>query len=234
VSKKLGETVLGWFVVREDAGGEDDAAQEVEAPVPDPDPVAAVDRAQRRRPAPPPPPADNAPPSVRLPGKVPQVPAGASFDAKVFTGVYSAANISGEEQARVDKTAALLSSLPSEASHAVKRQIVEASLAAFGIPVDEIIEAGVQEIQALEAYIQHGERHTQNVLGDARARTEKLAKDINEIKKLMELQLTSQQDLVRATNQQKLRVQSVLEFFGQEAIAKVVRDSPKLVEPNPQ
>ncbi len=230
MSKKIGETVLGWFVVRENDGAEEDLAEEAKA-APAPDPVAMVDRVQRRRPPPVPAPADDAPPSVRLPGKVPQVPAGATFGTKVFTGVYSAANISAEEQGRVDKAAALLGSLPNEASQAVKRQIVEASLAAFGIPVDEIIEAGVQQIQALEAYIQHGERHTQNVLGDARARTEKLANEINEIKKLMELQLTSQQDLVRATNQQKLRVQGVLEFFGQEAIAKVVRESPKLVEP---
>jgi hypothetical protein len=28
-------------------------------------------------------------------------------------------------------------------------------------------------------------------------------------------------------------VQKVLEFFGQEAVARVVRDSPKLVEPPP-
>ena len=29
----------------------------------------------------------------------------------------------------------------------------------------------------------------------------------------------------------KLKVQIVLEFFGQEAVAKVVKESPKLVEP---
>ena len=34
-----------------------------------------------------------------------------------------------------------------------------------------------------------------------------------------------------ACNQKKLEVQRVLEFFGQEAVAKVVRESPKLVEP---
>ena len=29
----------------------------------------------------------------------------------------------------------------------------------------------------------------------------------------------------------KLEVQRVLEFFGQEAVARVVRDSPKLLDP---
>ncbi len=47
----------------------------------------------------------------------------------------------------------------------------------------------------------------------------------------MELQVQSQRALVSATNAQKLRVQPVLEFFGQEAVARVVRESPKLVEP---
>jgi hypothetical protein len=40
----------------------------------------------------------------------------------------------------------------------------------------------------------------------------------------------TQESLARSTNEQKLRVQSVLEFFGQEAVARVVRESPKLVE----
>ena len=54
--------------------------------------------------------------------------------------------------------------------------------------------------------------------------------EIAEIKKLMELQVGTQESLARATNEQKLRVQSVLEFFGQEAVARVVRESSKLVE----
>ena len=37
--------------------------------------------------------------------------------------------------------------------------------------------------------------------------------------------------LTAGCNQKKLEVQRVLEFFGQEAVAKVVRESPKLVEP---
>jgi hypothetical protein len=50
------------------------------------------------------------------------------------------------------------------------------------------------------------------------------------VKKLMELQVKTQQGLVRSTNDQKLRVQSVLEFFGEDAVARVVQESPKLVE----
>ena len=93
-----------------------------------------------------------------------------------------------------------------------------------------IIETGAQEIQALDAFIKHGEQHTQSVLLDARARVQKLETEIAEIRKLMEQQVNTQMALTKASNEQKLRVQTVLEFFGQEAVARVVRESPKLVE----
>ena len=44
-------------------------------------------------------------------------------------------------------------------------------------------------------------------------------------------QVAAQYALTQACNQQKLRVQEVLEFFGQEAVARVVSQSPKLHEP---
>lgn len=214
--KGLGETVLGWFVVRE--GGDDDDAT----------PEELIEKYGKKQP--PPPPEEAAPPSVRLQGNVPQVAAGQAPDAAVFPQVYRAAKISDEEQQRVDKALALLQSLPTETPKDIRKQIVEASLKAFAIPIDQIIETSAQEIQALEAYIQHGERHTQSVLQDANAQLEKLAAHITEIKKLMEMQVKTQQSIVRAANEQKLRVQTVLEFFGQEAVARVVKDSPKLVE----
>ena len=40
--------------------------------------------------------------------------------------------------------------------------------------------------------------------------------------------MQEQQAVVRACNEQKLGVQQVLEFFGQEAVARVVRESPRL------
>ena len=37
---------------------------------------------------------------------------------------------------------------------------------------------------------------------------------------------------MQSCNAKKLEVQKVLEFFGQEAVARVVRESPKLHEPS--
>jgi hypothetical protein len=158
------------------------------------------------------------------------VTAGAAPDQGVYVKVFHAAGITDEEHQRVDKTLTLLQSLPTETPKDVKKQIVAASLKAFGVPVESIIETAAEELQALEAFIQHGERHTQSVLTDASAQVERLAAQITEVKKLMELQVKTQQGLVRATNEQKLRVQSVLEFFGEDAVARVVHESPKLIE----
>lgn len=221
MKKDLGKTVLGWFVVQE----EDDDSVEAE-------PAAVVEKAVQKyanKPPPPPPPA-TAPPSIRLQGALPNVAAGVAPDEGVFVKVFKAAGITDEARQRVDKTISLLQSLPTETPKDVKKQIVAASLNAFGVPVESIIETAAEELQALEAFIQHGERHTQGVLTDAGAQIERLSTQITEVRKLMELQVKTQQGLIRSTNDQKLRVQSVLEFFGEAAVARVVQDSPKLVE----
>jgi hypothetical protein len=230
--KTLGETVLGWFVVREGEDQDDDKAAKAfmeKLEKKQPPPAAAV--AKTKVSAVPTAPVKAAPPPVQLKGaEVPPVVAGTTPDAKVFAQVYRAAEISDNEQERVEKALNLVQSLPAETPREVKKQIVEASLKAFGIPVDQIIEAGVQEIQALDAYIKHGEKHTQEVLTEANARVAKLEAAIAEIRRLMELQVSTQLSLARASNAEKLRVQAVLEFFGQEAVARVVQASPKLVE----
>ena len=204
-----GSTVLGWFVVREEG-----------APA---DPFAALpDTAVAGEPAAAPP-----GPEVAFATPPPAAPGG-QVD---FPAVFAAAGIDAEEQERVAKAAGLLRSLPAGTDDAVKKQIVEASLTAFGVPVDQIIENGAQEIQALEAYIQAGARDTQRVLADAQARIATLEEEIAQVRRVMEERVAEQQAVVRACNAGKLDVQRVLEFFGQEAVARVVRASPKLVEP---
>src|SRR5512132_4155913 len=211
--KGLGETVLGWFVVREEDGQQPEATTEelIEKYEKKSSSAAAAAPAPARGrapAAPPPPPA----PAVKLNTLVPKIVAGSTPTSSVFAQVYRSAEIDDAEQERVEKALTLLQSLPTETPKEIKKQIVEASMKAFGIPVDQIIETGAQEIQALDAFIKHGEQQTQSVLSDARARVLKLDAEIAEIKKLMELQVGTQESLTRATNEQKLRVQSVLEF----------------------
>ena len=54
---------------------------------------------------------------------------------------------------------------------------------------------------------------------------------IRELRALLERRIAEQGAVQASCNGKKLEIQKVLEFFGQEAVAKVVHESPKLVEP---
>ena len=205
--KGWGSSVIGWFVVQDPSGPSEDATPGVRP------------TGSRRAPAPPPLDVFAAPPPAAPGGKVP------------FDEVFQAAGIDAEESSRVAKTLELLDSLPAGTDEAVKRQIVMASLRAFGVPVDQIIEAGARELQALEAYIRSGGGDTETVIADAESRIRQYEEEIANLRTVMQQRVEEQKSVVQACNTKKLEIQRVLEFFGQEAVAKVVRQSPKLQEP---
>jgi hypothetical protein len=209
-----GKTVLGWFVVGDESEKGAGAAPTEESAD---DIIARYANAS----------AEPTPSPVQLTGDVPR-PQGGQID---LPKVYEAAGISAEEQERITRASDLLKSLPADTPIDTKRKIVEASLKAFGYPVDAIIEAGAQEIQALEAYNQREAHDTQRTLADATKRIEQLTQDIADLRKLMQTAVDEQNATTAGCNNAKLAVQQVLEFFGQEAVAKVVQASPKLVEP---
>lgn len=211
--KGFGSTVLGWFVVHE---GDDDKG----APAKDASADDLIAKYAGDAPA-------SAPPEVKLQGELPKA-AGGKVD---FAGVFRAAGIGDDEQGRIDKARNLLGTLPKETPREVKKQIVEASLKAFGYPIDKIIETGAAEIQSLEVYIQEGKRQTQQLLAESTKRLEELNAEIARVKQVMDEQVSGQYALERSCNDAKLQVQEVLEFFGQEAVARVVKESPRLHEP---
>jgi hypothetical protein len=207
--KSWGKTVLGWFVVQDEGQGGEAPPGDVDALI------------QKYAEAPP------ASTPVELKGPLPQM-----VDGTVdFPAVYEAAGVDGEECDRVRKARALLRSLPIDTPAPVKQQIVEASLSAFGVPTQKIIEAAVQEIQSLEAFIRTGQGETQKVLTDGNQRIADLQGEILRVKQVMEQAVAEQEGRARAANAEKLEVQQVLEFFGQEAVARVVEESPKLHKP---
>jgi hypothetical protein len=209
--KSFGHTVLGWFVVREGEPAKEQSPDEL---------IAKYAET----------PANAPPPEVKLQGELPKAEGG-----KVdFPAVLRAAGISDDEQGRVEKARGLLKTLPQETPREVKKQIVEASLKAFGYPVEKIIETGAQAIQALEVYIQAGQKDTQQLLQQSQERLKELNEEIARVKKVMEDQVGGQYALTQACNEEKLRVQEVLEFFGQEAVARVVAESPRLHDPQPR
>ena len=210
--RSWGSTVLGWFIVQDDTAPSPD-----QAPAPD---AAAAPAAGD--PA--------APPGPSFFEKDPPAAVGGRVD---FDAVFEAAGLAEEERQRVAKAIDLLQSLPGETPIAVRKQIVEASLKAFGVPVAKIIEASVGEVQALEGYIRAGAADTQKLLQESSARIQQYEDEIKQIRTVMDQRVQEQQAVVKACNERKLTVQQVLEFFGQEAVAEVVKQSPRLHEPGP-
>jgi len=208
--KKWGSTVMGWFVVQDQDEAGDSGAS---------DPAAGSDSAEAAAPAQQDLPVFHSPPPAAPGGKVD------------FEQVFEAAGIDADERERVSRTLELLTSLPPGTEDAVKKQIVMASLRAFGVPIEKIIEAGAQELQALEAYIRAGAADTEKVTAEADQRIKQYEEEIVKLKTVMQERVSEQQSVIGSCNEKKLEVQKVLEFFGQEAVARVVRDSPKLHEP---
>ena len=210
--KGWGETVAGWFIERDE-----------------PDVPVTTDFADV--------PAEPAPaenyttpsPTQSVFQKSPPPPTGGQVD---FAAVFESAGVDQEEQQRVARTTELLRSLPAGTDVAVKKQIVEASLKAFGVPIEKIIEATVEEIQALDGYMRNGAADNEKLIQESDARIKEYEQEIQNIRSVMQQSVEEQQTLIKACNDKKLEVQQVLEFFGQEAVANVVKASPKLHDPS--
>ena len=195
--KGWGATVLGWFVVSDDEDS----------------PGTTGDAAAGEH-------GGDAPAAPQVFVKDPP----AAVDGRVdFDKVFEAAGLDADETGRVAKAQELLTSLPGETPAAVKKQIVEASLTAFGVSIDRIIEGGVAEIQALEGYIRTGAADTQTLLAESAERIKKFEDEVQRIRTVMDQRVQEQQAVTKACNEKKLDIQQILEFFGQEAVARVVQ-----------
>ena len=159
----------------------------------------------------------------------PPPPAGGQVD---FAAVFVAAGVDEEEQQRVARTTELLRSLPAGTDAAVKKQIVEASLKAFGVPIEKIIEATAEEIQALDGYIRNCAADNEKLIQESDARIKQYELEIANIRTVMQQSVEEQQNLIKVCNDKKLEVQQVLEFFGRDKVASVVKASPKLHDPS--
>ena len=228
--KSWGDTVVGWFIVKDENQPQhsqseaDLTADELIAKYAGQTPLAAdgtnsiesstAETANTNQV-----PADYGTPPPTVDGKV-------DFDAVFETG-----GVDADERERIAKAKSLLDSLPESTDVTVKKQIVEASLNAFGVPIEKIIEAGVAEIQALEFYIRSGATDTEKVLQDGTARIQQYEQEIQNLRKIMEDRVKEQNSVIASCNAKKLEVQKVLEFFGRDAVAQVVKESPKLQEP---
>jgi hypothetical protein len=208
--KRWGSSVLGVFVVRDKDAAETAATPATDEPgTPDAAPSGAA-----------------APPEAgaELVSNPPAAPGG-RVD---FAAVYAAAGIDAEEQARVAKAAELLAALPAGSEPA--RQIVEASLKAFGVPVDHILATGEKELRALDAYVASGAAATRQALAESQQRIAQYEQEVQRIRQVMDERVAEQQGIERACSGGKLEVARVLEFFGHSPGST----APRPGEPSPK
>ena len=218
--KGWGSTVAGWFIERDEAPATEpvNAGNLAQSPSVDTFTTPADDYSTPS-------------PTQQVFQTAPPPPTGGQID---FAAVFQAAGVDAEEQQRVSRTTDLLRGLPAGTDAAIKKQIVEASLKAFGVPIEKIIEATVEEIQALDGYIRNGAADNEKLIQESDARIKQYEDEIKNIRAVMQQSVDEQQNLIKVCNDKKLEVQQVLEFFGQDKVASVVKASPKLHDPSEQ
>jgi hypothetical protein len=225
-SKNWGKTVMGWFIVNdenEQSAPDDASADELIAKYAGSTPLSADSPEGSSSPGVAPA-SDNFVPSEYV------TPPPVENGQVDFVAVFDAGGVDAEERERIAKAKSLLDSLPATTDTATKKQIVEASLKAFGVPIEKIIEAGVAEIEALEFYIRSGKNDTETLLKESTERIQQYEKEIVDLRKVMEARIAEQTTVVAACNSKKLETQKILEFFGRDVVAQVVKESPKLHE----
>ena len=218
--KGWGETVAGWFIERDESQvpSPEIPSSDGESPG-SAEPIPSVGDQSYASPS----------PTQSVFQTAPPPPTGGQVD---FGAVFVAAGVDAEEQQRVARTTELLKSLPAGTDAAVKKQIVEASLKAFGVPIEKIIEATAEEIQALDGYTRNCAADNEKLIQESDARIKQYELEIANIRTVMQQSVEEQQKLIKVCNDKKLEIQQVLEFFGRDKVESVVKASPKLHDPS--
>jgi len=151
-----------------------------------------------------------------------------------IASVLRKAGLTAEDQDRVDKTLNLLHTLPGDTPVALKRQIVAASLSAFGIAVDQIVESALLHRAAFLRHQEQGDKQTKLLLQDGDRRLAELEKEAARIQQQMNEQRAQQQGLIFTVSRHNARLQGILEFFGNEVVERVQQTSVKLRSDGPE
>ncbi|MDP1916708.1 MAG: hypothetical protein Q8L14_10700 [Myxococcales bacterium] len=214
--KSLGKRILGLFVESAPAEGDPDTTPPDDETPSAADEIAALARqsapAAAAAAAPPgPAPSSRSPmnaPGSKLPPMEPVAPAKVDFDA-----VFKNAGIDPQALDRVRKAEDLLKNLPDSASEEVKRQIVEASLKAFGFEISKIVEGVQTQTKALDAYVRVNEQQTAKAITDAQAQIAKLEDQVITLRADIDKRTNALAGLAAAADVRKRQVSKVLDFF---------------------
>jgi hypothetical protein len=155
-------------------------------------------------------------------------PAGPVAPAKVdFDAVFKSAGMDAAELDRVRKAEELLRSLPQATPQDVKRQIVEASLKAFGFEIGKIVGAAQNQLKALETYVRLNEQQTAKAIADAQEQIAQLEDKIISLRADITKKTEQLASVSAAADVRKGEVQRVLDFFGASAAPPTASAAPK-------
>ena len=209
--KGFGSKLKGLFFEKGEEGGDVEPAGEKSAA----DLVAELAAQSGAKPhagGPPPPPPSN----LNTQKMASAVGAPADFDV-----IFKEAGMDVAELDRVKKAEDLLKGLPESTPQDVKRQIVEASLKAFGFEIDKIVVAANNQKRALDTYVRVNEQATAKSITDAEVQIKGLHEKIAALKADIEKRTKHLSALSEAATNRKTQVQKVIEFFERPGSAPV-------------
>jgi len=153
-------------------------------------------------------PGGSPPPGLKLDKLASSGAAPADFDA-----IFRDAGMDSGELDRVKKAEELLRSLPEATPQPVKKQIVEASLKAFGFEVDRILSAAQNQKRALDAYVKVNETATAKAIQEAEAQIRSFNEKIAGLRAEIEKRTAGLSTLSLSATKRKGEVQKVIDFF---------------------
>ena len=205
--KSLGSKILGLFVETGDGTPAEGTPAVEKGEKSAADLVAELAGQSNPNKAPPPARPSQPPPRVPLPTG-PVTPATVDFDA-----VFKNAGIDPAELDRVRKAEELLKSLPEATPKDVKRQIVEASLKAFGFDVQKIGQAAQTQLKAVDTWVRVTEQQTAKAIGDAQTQIAQLEDKVISLKADISKRSDQLASMAGAAELRRAQVGKVLEFF---------------------
>ena len=131
-----------------------------------------------------------------------------------FDEIFTQGGLDPAGLERVTKAEALLKGLPEATPHDIKKQIVEASLRAFGIDVVTIIQATNTQLQALDTFIKINSEQTAKSITGAEEQIKQHNEKIASLRAEIDKRTGQLSQTTNAATARKSEVKRVLDFFG--------------------
>jgi len=147
-----------------------------------------------------------------------------------IAAIYRFAKLTPEDLDRVTRAGELLHHLPKKESHV--RDVVEATFRAFGVDQVMILQSARKQLDALEAFIRFSHEHTQRILDASARRISELQAEIEKCRHAADQTTREGEERARTVNNELIKVQHVLEFFGENAAPEALDEETFVSKPD--